>query len=150
MKEKGLRRMTQEEGRKGHLLSRLGLVLNVRRKCIFPFIRFQSLLPSSPSSLGFVVPLFFINEKRIVDGDNELGRKDEEAGFRGKRLQIFIMNVDLGRIMHLRWPLLPCKAIANGFHPTTHKVSPLPRNRPSVIAPTLGPSTTLSTCVNPL
>ena len=25
--------------------------------------------------------------------------------------------------LHLWWPLLLCRAIANGFHPTTHKVS---------------------------
>jgi len=28
----------------------------------------------------------------------------------------------IGRL-HLRWPLLFCRAIANGFHPTTHKIS---------------------------
>ena len=28
----------------------------------------------------------------------------------------------IGRL-HLWWPLLLCKAIANGFHPTTHKVN---------------------------
>ncbi|BAT94574.1 hypothetical protein VIGAN_08118700 [Vigna angularis var. angularis] len=31
-----------------------------------------------------------MGRKRIVGGDNELGRKDEEVGFRGKRLQIFM------------------------------------------------------------
>ncbi|WVZ19027.1 hypothetical protein V8G54_006349 [Vigna mungo] len=33
------------------------------------------------------------------------------------------MNIDLGWVVHLWWPLLLCKVIAEGFHPTTHKAS---------------------------
>jgi len=32
-------------------------------------------------------------------------------------------KIGFTRRLHLWWPLLLCRAIANGFHPTTHKVS---------------------------
>jgi len=33
-------------------------------------------------------------------------------------------KIEFTKCLHLWWSLLLCRAIANGFHPTTYKVSP--------------------------
>jgi len=39
-------------------------------------------------------------------------------------IQIHAFGIEVTRDLHLWWLLLLCKAIANGFHPTTHKINP--------------------------